>query len=91
MIQEQVESFDLPDECTNDHVAIYRNDAPKDPPYCAVPFYQREVREDGTTWYDEPDTFTVTDRYREAVAEAASVDLEDVKLRRDEIEEYGVI
>jgi hypothetical protein len=79
------DSFDLPEDCTHDHVVIYPTDAPKDPPFYAVPFDLREVHDDGTEWYDEPDMFTVTDQYREAVADLASMDIEDVKLRRDEL------
>jgi hypothetical protein len=79
------DSFDLPEHCTHDHVAIYPSDAPKDPPFYAVPFDLRMVHDDGTEWYDEPDTFTVTEAYREAVAERASMDISDVKLRRDEL------
>lgn len=77
------DSFDLPEHCTHDHVVIYESPDPYEPPYYAVPFDLVDTWEDGTREMQEPDHFTVTEQYREAVADLASMDIEDVKLRRD--------
>lgn len=86
---EAADSFDLPDECEADRVVIYESDGIS--PYYAVPFDLRRVHEDGTKWYDEPDDHEVTDEYFQAVKERAQIDIDDVKLRREEIETYGVL
>ena len=83
-----VQTFDLAEGCAVDHVAIYPNDTPDEPPYQAVPFVHRETFEDGQKWYDEPDHFTPTDAYREAVAEHAEMDISEIQLTR-EIPTFG--
>jgi hypothetical protein len=77
------DSFDLPGDCDPDHVVIYEQEDPYQPPYYAVPFYHVDTWDDGTREMQEPDQFSVTEEYREAVAERAEMDIEDVKLRRE--------
>jgi len=78
-----VQSFDLPEECELDHVAIYPNDTPEEPDFYAVPFIHEGSDSDGWDHYREPTDFEVTDRYREAVSERADVSLEEIKLTRE--------
>lgn len=77
------DSFDLPEHCEHDHVVIYESPDPYEPPFYAVPFDHVDTWEDGTRHMEEPDGFTVTEAYREAVADRASMDIQNVKLRRD--------
>ena len=83
MTGEGIEAFDLPDHCEPDHVAIYENPDPYEPPYHAIPYDHVATWDDGTRHLQETDSFTVTEQYREAVAEQATVNIEDVKLRRE--------
>lgn len=83
-----VQTFDLPETCEVDHVAIHPNDNPDEPHFEAVPFVHRGTMDDGTDRYHEPSDFTVTDAYRTAVAERADVKIDDLLLER-EIATYG--
>lgn len=81
MTEERTDTFDLPDECQHDHVVIYENPDPYQPPYRAVPFdYVGEG--DVYGYYEEPEEYAITEAYREAVAERATVEIEEIKLRQ---------
>lgn len=82
---EPTDTLDLPEHCDHDHVVIYPNNAPKDPPFYAVPFDYVGDDDLGNGYYQEPEEFEVTDKYREAVAERSDVDISDVKLERDDL------
>jgi hypothetical protein len=85
----EVDSFDLPADCDPDHVVIYEQEDPHQPPYYAVPFDLVDTWEDGTDHYMEPHDFAVTERYRQAVYERTDVDTHHLKLRR-EFETYTI-
>jgi hypothetical protein len=78
--REPVDTFDLPDDCQHDHVLIYESDAVYEPPFRAVPFEYVGDDDLHNGYYQEPEEYAVTEQYREAVAERATVDIEDVKL-----------
>lgn len=80
--KEPADSFDLPEECQHDRVVVYENDAAYEPPYRAIPFDYVGDFDDHTGYFEEPEEYAVTEAYREAVAERASMDIEDVKLRQ---------
>ncbi len=83
MIDNQIQAFDLPENCEIDHVVIYDDDG--DGPYYAVPFNLVDTWDDGTEVLEEPYHFDVTDAYFQAVKERADMDIDDLKLRRDDL------
>jgi len=83
MIDNQIQAFDLPEHCEIDHVAIYESDGAN--PYYAAPFKHTDTWDDGTEVLEEPYHFEVTDAYFQAVKERAEMDIDDVKLRRDDL------
>jgi hypothetical protein len=80
---EPVQAFHLPDHHAIDRVVIYPTDGLEDHDFEAVPFVLEAEYDDGRTWYNEPEWFTATDAYREAVADRADMDIDDVLLERE--------
>ena len=80
---EPVQQFRLPDSLYIDKVAIYPNDAPQEPHFEAIPFILKKEYDDGTSWFNEPHDFEVTDEYREAVIRRADVSADDLLLERN--------
>ncbi|MFC7135034.1 MULTISPECIES: hypothetical protein [Salinibaculum] len=79
---EPADSFDLPEHCVHDAVVIYENPNPYQPPYRATPFDYVGDDERGNGYFEEPEEYIITEAYREAVAERASMDIDDVRLRQ---------
>ena len=91
---EPVQAFHLPDHHAIDHVVIYAADdreesviypadGLEDHDFEAVPFVLEAEYDDGRKWFNEPEWFTATDPYRQAVAERADMDIEDILLERE--------
>lgn len=79
---EPVEAFHLPDHRPIDRVVIYPADDLEDYDFQAVPFVLEAEYDDGRKWFNEPEWFTATDPYRQAVAERADMDVDNVLLER---------
>jgi hypothetical protein len=80
---EPAQAFDLPDHRPIDRVVIYPADDLEDYDFEAVPFVLEAEYDDGRKWFNEPEWFTATDPYRQAVAERADTDIDDVLLERE--------
>lgn len=78
-----VQAFDLPAECPVDHVTIEHNGDPSGPPFEAIPYNLEGTDDDGCQHYMEPTDFVPTRAYREAVAERAKMDIDDILLERE--------
>lgn len=78
-----IDKFDLPENCAHDHVLIEMAES-SEYPLIATPFDN-----DGTGGFTEPETWDVTDRYREAVRNGTEIPLELIDLEQPPTEEGG--
>lgn len=85
MRNNETQQFDLPDHCELDAVFIYEHDHPDEPDYIAVPLEQVPCDKKGLLQYEQPDTFDVTDDYRQAVDDRAEMHIDEIKLNHDTI------
>lgn len=72
-------TFELPDECKNDIVAIYTHEGER--PFRAVQFYHRDTWDDGTEWHDEADVYGYSDALRDALRENTHIPIEDIRVQ----------